>query len=180
MLSNFNPWVFLVLLVIAVLSAVVVGIVFLVRAIVLAVKSHNAEKLVHTVTSVVCILVAAASWILNPGWLRVFLTIVGVPIYYSIGFMIVIGLCSTYASRSTRLRTYIILLEILYVLTFLAFPDIGDYGPSYMFFGLIRSDSVVGVGFTVTYLAFAGSVIFAILQLVERSRVKKEIKNADE
>jgi len=73
--------------------------------------------------TVITAILAAASWFLNFGWYRVFLTVIPIPLLYFTLF-VVLGLVSVgYADSSEKLRKYTVISHVLFLLSYFLFPD---------------------------------------------------------
>lgn len=161
------PAVIFLLFILAIVTAVAIFIINIVKA----KRSRDYTKLKYNLLSAVCILLVAVSWFTNIGWVRV-ITIIIPPIHALLLFFIINGTASQ-SRFSTRLVWYIRLSCITYLLANVLLPDGGDIGPMYVFFGLIKNNSVAYLCSAVSELLFAANIVFLVLQLVEARRVKK-------
>ncbi len=175
MYSAFNG-IFLILLICFVLVNVIVIVGGVVWAICKALKMNDKKGLRAVIFSILCILVAACSWIFNFGWLRFILTFMLVPFIHAIIFFITNTCASKYIDRSKKMKVYVWLFYITYLCAYVTLPDGADIGPTYMFFGLIKSDSASSIGFLVAYISCMIHIIAFILQSVQILKLKKKEK----
>lgn len=162
-----------VLLLLAILGGFVFGIVCLVRLFIKLLKLKQPGIIKYYVMMIVCVVIMAASWVLNIGWYRVILTWLAVPIVHAVVFFILNAVALPNLMHSKKLKVYTLLTYVFFVFTYAFFPDGGDVGPAYVFFGLIKNDTaahVLGVLSVVSLLAY---IVFTILQLAEAGKVKR-------
>lgn len=171
-------WLILVSILLLSILAILAGIAILIVNIVKAKHDKDYAKLKYNLLSIACILIVAVSWMTNLGWVRI-ITIIIPPIHAMLLFFIVNGTASQ-SRFSPRLRWYIRLSCITYLLANILLPDGGDIGPMYVFFGLIRNNSIASLCSPVSELAFAANIVFLILQLVESRKIKKRRKQEAE
>lgn len=175
MLANVNGTLLLILFLSILAIGVITGIVILVKSIISSKKNGNHLK--YNLVAILFVLIAIASWVLNMGWLRFIMTFLAVPIIHTIAFMIINNFSLSYIDKSVKLKRFVILSYITYLLGYLLLPDVSDYGPMYVFFGLIHNDIVANISYNISSVAFMGNIVLLILQIVERRKVKKEINN---
>lgn len=173
MLVNAVRLLFLVLYASILSGGVITGIVIIVKS-VTASKNGNSTKLKYNLISILCVMTAIASWVLNPGWLRVVMTIFTIPVIHAIAFMIINSIAASYVDKSVKLKRYIILSYITYLLGYILLPDGGDIGPMYVFFGIIHNNVVAGIAYSLSSIAFLGNIVVLILQIAERKKIKKQ------
>lgn len=156
---------------------VITGIVILVESIISSKKNGNHLKLKYNLVAILLVIIAIASWVLNMGVLRYVMTFaVPIPIIYTIAFMIINNFSLSYIDKSVKLKRFVILSYITYLLGYLLLPD-GDFRQMYVFFGLIHNDKVANISCNISYVAFMGNIVLLILQTAERRKLKKEINN---
>lgn len=120
------------------------------------------------------VIVAAASWLLNFGWLRFFLTLFLVPFTHGIAFLLTNVLLVRHFDDSRNLRIMNLFFILSYMLAYVFLPDGGDIGEMYFFFGLIESNFWSDVAFYVAGTALGAHLLLFILQIVEVCQIKKE------
>ncbi len=122
--------------------------------------------------TVITAILAAASWFLNFGWYRVFLTVIPIPLLYFTLF-VVLGLVSVgYADASEKLRKYTVISHVLFLLSYFLFPDVGDTGTAYVFFSLIHHPWASYL-LTPAMLCCASCLVLLVLQMVEVGKARK-------
>ena len=156
---------------------VIAGVIFaaavIVKTVISSSKSGNKSRIKYILICVFCVLTATASWILNFGWLRLILTFTAIPLIHTAAFIIINTLALPYADKSKKLTVYGVLSFTTYLSGYLLLPDGGDYGPSYMFFGLIKNDIITQASFYLSDVLLAGNAVLLILQIIERAKAKK-------
>ena len=161
------------------LTVLVVGVCIVfsvfVASVIFLIKNGNKSKFVYVLISVLCVFIVAASWILNFGWLRFFLTLLMVPVIHAAVFVIINNFSASYVNQSVRLKIYTVLSYVTYVFGYLTFPDGGDYGPMYVFFGLIRNDAVAGLANYASEACFLAHTVLLVLQIGEVIIAKRKI-----
>ncbi len=134
---------------------------------ILKVKNTKLQNKKSTVLiSVCCIFVAAASWILNIGWLRFIMTLFLVPFIHAAVFFTVNVVASYYSENSPKLKITNLLFCITYIMAYVLYPDIGDFGPGYFFFGLFNNREVVSVVQKIADATVILHIILFVVQLV--------------
>ena len=131
-----------------------------------------------SIPSTVCIVIAAVSWIMNMGWLRVFLTWFPIPILHTIFFKLVnIRVAKWVRLNRATLKTKLLsaLSCAFYLLAYLLFPDVGDVGTGYMFFGLIH-DSRVEAFIPIAIIFFVANIAVMIIQFINTKQSEENIK----
>lgn len=175
MLANVNKTLLLILLISILLIGLVTVIVIFIKSIISSRRNGNNIKLKYTLIAVLFVIIAIVSWIFNMGWLRFILTFLAVPIIHTIAFMIINNISLSYINKSVKLKRYVVLTYITYLLSYLLLPDGGDVGPMYVFFGLIHNDVVASISYNISSIVFIGNIVLLVLQIVERRKIKKEI-----
>ena len=122
-----------------------------------------------------CILIVAASWILNMGWYRVILTWLTVPFVHPVIFAVINGKVLPNLIYSAKLRAYTLTTYITYVLMYAFFPDGGDIGSAYVFFGLINNNTAVHILGVLSTVSLVAYIVFTILQIIESGKAKKKL-----
>lgn len=173
---NINPTALLVLLACVIIGGIITGLFFVVKSIISAIKSRNITKLKFIIASVLIVITTTISWIFNMGWIRFILTFLAVPVVHTTAFIIISAKSLTYIDKSVRLKVYVLLYYITYLLGYIFLPDCGDYGPMYTFFGLIHNNAVVSVSFYLSALALQGNIVLFILMIIETVKLKKRIQ----
>lgn len=135
-------------------------------------NAPNAKK--AALFSLFCMLLAAASWVLNMGWIRFSMTILFIPFLHAIVFSVTNLFAASYVDESRRMRLLNILFCITYLLSYLFFPDRGDIGGLYFFFSLIRNNTLASIAMRITYIAFFAHVALLILQIIQIVKIKKK------
>lgn len=158
-------------------TGIFTGIFILVKSIISSKKNENHIKLKYNLVAILFVIIAIASWVLNMGWLRFILTFLAVPIIHTIAFMIINNFSLSYIDKSVKLKKYVVLTYITYLVGYLLLPDGGDLGSMYVFFGLIHNDVVASISYNISSIVFIGNIVLLILQLIERKKVKKENSN---
>ncbi|MBQ8398210.1 MAG: hypothetical protein IJX53_08470 [Clostridia bacterium] len=124
--------------------------------------------------SLLCVVIAAASWVFNAGFMRLLMTVLGVPHWHAAFFLTYNIQASAYLKKSSQIKRYIWLICLFYEGTYLLFPDI-DNVRSYFFFGLIQIDWLYMI---MAYLAVACLIIHLIM--MSRLRALRKTLQAEE
>lgn len=147
-----------------------------------ALKKCTKSKRKALVTSIACFLTVAVSWVFNMGWYR-FGLIVVFPVIPIIGtgmlFLTNVAAASCF-EHSRRIKALNLLFIITYLVGNLLFPDGGDIGGMYFFFGLIRSNALAYVASAISGLAFVIHIGLFIWQIAEISNLKSRLKKKAE
>ena len=159
---------FLSILLIGLISVIVIYI----KSIISSIKNGDKTKLKYTLVAGIFVIIAIISWILNMGWLRVIMTIYAVPIIHTIAFIIINIFSLSYINKSVKLKRYVDLTYITYLVSYLLFSDCADVGPMYVFFGLIHNDDVAYISYTISSIAFIGNITLLVLQITELRKLK--------
>ncbi len=117
--------------------------------------------------TLLCVVIMSISWIFNMGWFRVVLTWLPLPLIHACVFVWVNFKLASYASSFEVLKKYMTFSCITYLVPYLIFPDGGDVGGMYLFFGLIRNDIIASIMMCITPLALILNIIILILEIIE-------------
>ena len=157
--------------------AAVIGIVFAVRSIL---KERRRDEF-NTKTAriwrfiiILCVPLAILSWLFNMGWLRVILTVSALPLIHTLFFLLVNIKATGCVVTSKTMPKYILLSCASYLLSNFLFPDAGDYGPMYLFFGLIRNDAVASVAMCIAPLMLVFNILILICEYSKLRSFKSE------
>ena len=148
-------------------AGVVAFIVFVICGIIKCRKQSNTAGVRSIVISVLCVLIACCAWIFNMGWLRFIMTILQVPVIYTVIFIISTVRAAPYSQCSERLRRLNVLCCITYDASYILLPDGGDTGELYCIFGLIKNDTVAYILAGVAPLCAIASIILMIMRSKE-------------
>ena len=141
-------------------------------------KKYSNAKKKALVISFVCFFTVAVSWVLNMGWYRFGLIVAYffIPIIGTGMFFVTNVAAAGCFEHSRRIRV----LNLLFIITYLAgnllFPDGGDIGEMYFFFGSIYSDDLANMAFVASGIAFLVHIILFIWQIIEVCRVTVSLK----
>ena len=116
-----------------------------------------------------------SSWLLNMGWLHLFLTLIAFPIIHLVVFVIINGKILLKYFNCKKLKLYTLLSYITYSISYAFFPDDSDNN-TYVFFGLIHNNTFVDISYIICFSLFAAHITITILQLIEIHKAKKQIK----
>jgi hypothetical protein len=151
-----------------VIVTVVVGVVFGMRFGANELKRekncHNRAAKIWQILIILFVIIAILSWILNMGWYRFVLTLVLAPVIHAVFFAIVNIKSAEKAVLFPKMKKYMVLSCATYLLAYLLFPDAGDIGEMYLFFGLIKSDAIVNVLIYVAPIIFIVNGVILVLQ----------------
>ena len=165
-----------IFILLAIIGGFVFGIVCLIRLLLKIIKLKQPRIITYYVIMILCILIVAASWILNMGWYRVILTWLGVPFVHPVIFAIINAKALPNLIHSAKLRVYTLITYITYVLMYAFFPDGGDVGSAYVFFGLINNSIAVHILSVLSAVSLVAYIVCTILQISESGKVKKKLK----
>lgn len=179
MLANANKSLLLGLLVIlcVIALAVLVGGVFWSVVKVKKAKSSNYKKVV--IWTYLSIIIATASWVFNFGWLRFIMTIMLIPVIHGIVFFVANLIFGAYVDQSPKMKRLNIFFVITYIVYYVLIPDGGDYGVMYSFFGLIHSNTVSGVSYSISTIASLCHGVLFVMQIVQVRKIKKQMRYTD-
>lgn len=151
-----------------VIVTVVVGVVFGMRFGANELKRekncHNRAAKIWKILIILFVIIAILSWILNMGWYRFVLTLVLAPVIHAVFFAIVNIKSAEKAVLFPKMKKYMVLSCATYLLAYLLFPDAGDIGEMYLFFGLIKSDAIANVLIYVAPIIFIVNGVILVLQ----------------
>lgn len=139
-------------------------------------KGNKIQK-IFNIINFVCIGVMVASWIINIGWFRVILTFSGFP-FFHIGIF-AFAICFALKKDCSKITMVLAALaQATFVITYVLFPDGGDFGSAYLFFGLIHNDEIASIGFWGAFFAFCVHVVL-LIALIVRGFMAKEKKQEE-
>ncbi len=164
-----------IFILLAIIGGFVFGIVCLIRLLLKIIKLKQPRIIIYYGIMILCILIVAASWILNMGWYRVILTWLAVPFVHPVIFAVINAKALPNLMYSAKLRAYTSITYITYVLMYAFFPDGGDIGSAYVFFGLINNSTAVHILSVLSTVSLIAYIVFTILQINESGKVKKEL-----
>lgn len=181
MLANV-PRNFLFLLIIMVLIvlalAILAGMVMIVRNWIQGKKSGNYTKVKYNLICVLCVVIAAVSWITNFGWVRFFMTLVAIPFIHAIVFFSIHLFAVTQIEKSRMLKVFTLLSFVTYLCGYIFLPDGGDVGPMYAFFGLLHNDFIIGLCSSISGIGFVGNIVFMVFQTIETIKLRRTNKDS--
>ena len=180
MLANVNRDLLLYSLITIIIIAVLVIVGGTIIAIVKSCKQGNHSKRNAVLASVLCIVIAGFSWVLNMGWIRFIMTFMLIPFIHAIIFFLTNLFTAGYIPKSKKLRNMNIFFYITYLLFYILLPDGGDVGGMYVFFGLIHSDLFSNICNAISHAAILGHIVLLILQIIEVIKTKKSIVKKQE
>ena len=128
------------------------------------------------ILTALCCIIAAASWIMNFGWFRFFMTLFAIPLIHAIIFIVANYFIASYTAQSKLLKWFLLSFCITYLLSYLFLPDAGDIGGSYVFFGLLQNEFAVNISYVITQISFISHIILFILQVIIVISLKRNIK----
>lgn len=79
-------FLFIIIVLIILALAILAGMVIIVRNWIQGKKSRDYTKVKYNLICVLCMVIAAVSWITNFGWVRFFMTLVTIPFIHAIVF----------------------------------------------------------------------------------------------
>ena len=164
-----------IFILLAIIGGFVFGIVLLIRLLLKTIKLKQPRIITYYVIMILCILIVAASWILNMGWYRVILTWLTVPFVHPVILAVINSKVLPNLIYSAKLRAYTLTTYITYVLMYAFFPDGGDIGSAYVFFGLINNSTAVHILGVLSTVSLVAYIVFTILQIIESGKVKKKL-----
>ncbi|MBQ8398211.1 MAG: hypothetical protein IJX53_08475 [Clostridia bacterium] len=107
--------------------------------------------LTHQLSLLLCAGLAAASWIFNPGWLRVILFLAAV--IHTLIFAAIHISAAMCLEKSRLLHILLWVDYIPYLAVYLLLPDFGDLGEVHMLFGMICSEVIRTAALGITVLS---------------------------
>ena len=157
---------------IALLIGIIVGIIFIVKKVKQAklngVKISKKWCLITIFTVVIMFL----SWLFNIGWFRIILMWIPIPLLHTIFFMLINFKASAKVLSFKNLEKYMIYSCVTFLLSYLLFPDFGDIGGAYFFFGLIKNTFFSGIIIYVSVGLWIANIIFLVLEYLELKKCK--------
>jgi len=112
--------------------------------------------------SSLCVLVSAANYVWNAGWIRIMMTWILLPFWYVL--LLFIASKSASACISDKwVKAMFIVSHVCFVASSLLLPDFGDETVNYMFFGQIDDASEYFIG--VSALLFVVSIVLMIVMI---------------
>lgn len=172
-------FLFIIIVLIILALAILAGMVIIVRNWIQGKKSRDYTKVKYNLICVLCMVIAAVSWITNFGWVRFFMTLVTIPFIHAIVFFSINFFAVTQIKKSHMLKVLTLLSFVTYLCGYIFLPDGGDVGPMYVFFGLLHNDSMYGLCSAISWTGFAGNVVFMVLQMIEAIKIRRATKTAD-
>ena len=155
---------------VAIIGLIIWGIAKLIKLF----KKNNLTKNKLLLLSVICIVIATLSLVLNIGWIRFGMIIMLIPIIQPILFL----MTNLYASQlfvdSPRLRITNYLFIATYLIFWVLLPDGGDIGPSYCLFNLVRNDAFTDVAWAMSGIVGIAHIVFFVLQIIQFVKIKKK------
>ncbi|MBO4950096.1 MAG: hypothetical protein J6E38_03660 [Clostridia bacterium] len=156
--------------------AVVSCFVWMIRTFV---KADKKAKISSSITLFV-ILVAAASWIFNMGWLRLIMTLFLVPFIHAAVLIAVSIIASKYYDISNKLTIFNTLFLFSYAVVYVCIPDFDDV-KGYCLFSLVReNDLIMSICYVIMELALCLHIIMLVLIVIEIVRCKRKSKLGSE
>lgn len=153
-----------------VIGLIVYGIVKTIKVL----KQNNFYGKKRTILmSIFYILIVIASWFLNMGWIRFFMTFLLIPFIHAVIFFLTNFFGSKYFDKSTKIKKLNLWFVISYLVAYFLMPDGGDVGGMYFFFGLIHSNTLSGVANFISSVAGIAHIVLFVLQIVEMRKIKK-------
>ncbi len=160
----------------AIVVGLLLGIFFLVRLFIKIKKLEHPKIFKYYFLMIAAIIIMAASWILNIGWLRFILTIFALPVIHTVLFAIINGKAMQKILLSKKIRIYTLLSLLTYIGIYVFLPDGGDVGTLYVFFGILHSGFAAVIAAVICQPIFIAHIIVSILQIVELNNLKKKEK----
>lgn len=160
------------LVAIVIISALVIAF----GAVMAFVKSRKQDRGIrkNIFVTLLCIAIAAISWILNMGWLRLSMTFLLIPFFHAIIFFLVNIFSLDCVQKSKKSKSIYIMLCITYLLPYLLLPDFGDTNEGYLFFGLIHVHGDIPVVFgAAAWIAALAHIVLLILQTAKIIKMRK-------
>ena len=143
------------------------------------IRSDKSARLWYLIT-IFSVLLVCVSWIFNIGWYRIILIWSTIPFIHIVLFMLANFSAAKYFSKSKKIRIYTILSIASFISANLLFPDGGDIGGMYCFFGLIRNDLLATIAAYISMHCFFLNIVILILELVESVKCKRRSRIAVE
>ena len=164
--------VVLMLFLVVLAGLLIFGVIRLARLFLKLKKLNRPEIIKYYFLMIFCFFIMIPSWIFNIGWYRLILTFLAFPVIHYVLFAIINGKAMLKLFLSKKLKIYTLLSYVTYIIFYLSFPDGGDYGPMYVFFGLINNNNTAKIAGALCLISFIAHTIIAILQLIEIGKIK--------
>ncbi len=134
-------------------------------------KTRGKTRFLCLLPTVAAVLISIPGFIFNMGWCRFMLIFMLVPVWYPLLLVVSASASAPAIKQSDLIRTCYIISHVFYVLSGLVLPDVGDDGPSYMFFGLIKysHDGLMAL----SAVLFIASIATMIVQIVAAVKFNK-------
>ncbi|MBE7038910.1 MAG: hypothetical protein E7404_08430 [Ruminococcaceae bacterium] len=179
MLSNVPSSILLLLLILMPVIAVVVIVSGTIWGIYKARKNNSPNKKKIILLSILAILIAAVSWILNMGWIRFVMTFMLIPFIHAIIFFFTNLFMASYVDKTKNIKILNLLFIMTYLLLYIFLPDAADYGEMYFLFGLIHNDLLSNIAYAISSISFLGHIVLFVLQIIYAVKTKrKQIDNS--
>lgn len=134
-------------------------------------KGKAVMKTKIVLTLFFAMIIAAISWIMNFGFIRLFCTLMLIPFVHAVlVFAVFIGVINYVDCK--KIRLYILLFIITYLISNVFLPDINELG-ILMFFGLVNNEILCNIGGIVSLFALIIHIILIILQIIEVRHIDK-------
>ena len=121
---------------------------------------------------ILSVVIMILSWIFNMGWLRVVLTWIPLPFIHTVAFLFINIKTANKVSSFQSLKKYIILSCTTYLLSYLLFPDGGDIGGMYFFFGLIRNNLIASIMMYIAPIVLLANIAVLVFEYSELQKCK--------
>lgn len=162
------------LLYLAVLGACVLAVIIaLIFGLVSSVKSKSYKRLRIIIISFCSIIIAAFAWVLNFGWLRVFLTMLLIPTIHGVIYFISNVNFSKYTEESSKVNKLNIIYIVTYLSSYLLLSDGSGNGELYFFFGLIKNNVLSSIADYVSGISVLAHIVFFFILIFECKKLKK-------
>ncbi len=175
---NFIPQILLGLMIVAAVG-IIFALIWDVRYLTRKENNSNRSAKIWQAVTIVCVIVAAVSWVLNFGWIRFALTFLPIPLIYTIIFVVINFKAANVQSSSEKIKKYLPITCTLYLLTFFLFPDGGDVGGMYFFFSLIRNNAIAAVALILAQCSLIAGAVFLGLLDIETKKCKADVVQSD-
>ena len=139
-----------------------------------ALENNGPGRKKAIVVSILSVVIAALSFVMNMGWIRFIMIFLMIPFIHAAIFFLTNLFVSFYAERSHKIRSFNLLFCITYLAAYIFLPDGADYGEMYFLFGLIHSNILSGIAYAVSSIAFLGNIVLFILQIIYVVKIKRK------
>ena len=163
--------IFGILQFVAIIGFIIWGVVKLVK---LIKKNNLVRNKKPLVISIICIIIATASLVLNIGWIRFGMIIMLIPIIQPILFLMTNLYASQFFVDSPRLRITNYLFIVTYLIFWILLPDGGDIGPSYCLFNLVQNDAFTDVAWAISWIVGIAHIVLFVIQIIQFVKIKKK------